>query len=79
MTFSFRSTEPAISGEAGAGGAAALPLTGMRLDKSAVIPPVVVRGLVRVAEFAGLSLLGLAIAHFYVNESGVLGLSLIHI
>ncbi len=41
-------------------------------DKSSVISPVVVRGLVRMADLLIVALLGLIIAHIYVNEAGVL-------
>ncbi len=40
--------------------------------KSSMISPVVVCGLVRLADFLIVSALGLAIAHMYVNEAGVL-------
>ena len=41
-------------------------------DKSSVISPVVMRGLVRLADFVIVAVLGLAIAHTYINETGVL-------
>ena len=41
-------------------------------DKSSVISPVVMRGLVRLADFVIVAVLGLAIAHMYINETGVL-------
>ena len=55
-----------------------IPLHGTRLadtrlaDKSSVISPVVVRGVVRVADFLLVTILGLVIAHMYINETGVL-------
>ena len=58
--------------------APAIPLHGPRLadtrldDKSSVISPVVVRGLVRVADFLSVTVLGLMIAQMYINETGVL-------
>ncbi len=58
--------------------AQAIPLKTPRLadtrlaDRSSVVSPVVVRGLVQVADFVIVTLLGLAIAHAYVNEVGVL-------
>jgi CoA-binding domain len=61
------------------GGSIPIPLHGARLadtriaDKSSVISPLVVRGLVRIADFVLVTLLGLVIAHMYINETGVLG------
>ena len=55
-----------------------IPLKGARLadtrltEKSSVISPTVVRGLVRAIDFAVVTLLGLVIAHMYINETGVL-------
>ena len=56
-----------------------IPLHGARLadtrlpDKSSVISPVVVRGVVRVADFLLVTVARLVIAHMYINETGVLG------
>nr|HPG88433.1 undecaprenyl-phosphate glucose phosphotransferase [Hyphomicrobium sp.] len=60
------------------GAASPIPLHRPRLadtrhaDKSSIISPVVVRGLVRAADFVVIVLLGLAIAHLYVDELRVL-------
>lgn len=78
MNFSFRPFDSLASGQMYTYGATAMPvnyapLMDMRVDKSSVISPVVVRGAMRVAEFTAISLLGLMIAHFYINETGVFG------
>ena len=58
--------------------AAAIPLHGGRLadtrtvGTSSGISPVVLRGFVRLADFLIVTVLGLAIAHLYIDETGVL-------
>jgi hypothetical protein len=73
MTLFFRPVQPAMRAELRPVRAPALPLAAMGLDKAAVVSPIVVRGLLRLAEFAGITALGLAIAHIYVDEAGVIG------
>lgn len=59
-------------------GASIVPLRSARLadvrlsGKASSVSPVVVRGLVRLADFAIVTSLGLLIAHIYINEAGVL-------
>ncbi|NOT71780.1 MAG: undecaprenyl-phosphate glucose phosphotransferase [Hyphomicrobium sp.] len=80
MVFSLKSpTSNATALNRGFGAAEPIPLHGARLadtrtaDKSSVISPVVVRGLVRLTDFLLVTALGLFIAHMYINETGVLG------
>lgn len=79
MVFSLQSFENPSGGVRKlSGAAAAIPLFRPRLadtrhaDKSGAISPVVVRGIVRATDFAIIVLLGLAIAHLYVDETTVL-------
>ena len=77
MVFTLKAL-PAYANDRAGGSVAPILLRGTRLadvrtaDRSSVISPVVVRGLVRVAEFLLVSILGLVIAHVYINETGVL-------
>jgi Undecaprenyl-phosphate glucose phosphotransferase len=78
MVFTLKSLPEHASTRA-SGTANPIPLHGARLadtriaDKSSVISPIVVRGMVRVADFVLVTTLGLVIAHMYINETGVLG------
>ena len=42
-------------------------------EKTTAISATVVRGLIRLTDFATVTLLGLVIAHIYINETGVIG------
>jgi Undecaprenyl-phosphate glucose phosphotransferase len=79
MVFTLKTPPPPATARLRASGAAdAIPLHGVRLadtraaDKSSMISPIVVRGLVRLADFVVVTMLGLVIAHMYINETGVL-------
>lgn len=83
MVFSLKSFEPE-NGDAPriTGAAAAVPPHRPRLadqhaaDKSSVISPAVVRGVVRAADFVIVVLLGFAIAHGYVDEVSAISMPL---
>ena len=80
MVFTLKApaAEPSMRDRA-AGVAAPIPLHGGRLadtraaDRLSAISPVVLRGVVRLADFLIVTGLGLVIANLYINETGVLG------
>ncbi|MEQ1651913.1 MAG: undecaprenyl-phosphate glucose phosphotransferase [Hyphomicrobium sp.] len=80
MVFSLKSPATRSSAFSRANGAfEPIPLHGGRLadtrtaDKSSIVSPTVVRGCVRLSDFLIVSVLGLVIAHMYIDETGVLG------
>ena len=81
MVFSLKAYEPRTTGGERASAAAAtapIPLHRARLadtrtsSKSSSISPAVVRGVIRLADYCVVVVLGLVIAHMYINETGVL-------